>query len=114
MNIEAQTLAAELLDALYRLINARVAELLKPLEAELQLVKSLQDEWVDTKTALRITGLKKAQTLKAERERPGTLVAVKFEGEMSNTPRYSRASLLAYNDKKSKSRVTGWPPSGRR
>jgi len=109
MNAEAQELAAELLDALGRLIDARVAELVRPLEAELQLVKSLQDEWVDTKTALKIIGRKKPQTLKAERERPGTLIVVKFEGKMSSTPRYLRASLLAYNDRKTKRRVTAKP-----
>jgi hypothetical protein len=84
-------------------------EQIQPLKVELQLIKSLQDEWVDTKTALKITGLKKGQTLKIERERPGTLLVVKFIGSMSNTPRYLRTSLLAYSDKKTKRRVTARP-----
>lgn len=109
MNTETQTLAAELLDALGRLIDARVAELVKPLEAELRLVKSLLSEWVDTKEAMRITGIKQAQTLKRERERPGTVVKVKFEGRTSSTPRYLRSSLLEYNEKKTRHHIRARP-----
>jgi hypothetical protein len=106
MNTQAQTIAAELLDALGRFIDAQVAERLKPIEAELRLVKSLLSEWVDTKEAMKITGVK-SQTLKRERERPGTVVKVKFEGKTSTSPRYLRTSLLEYNDRKTCHRVVG-------
>jgi hypothetical protein len=109
MSVEQQELVAQLADLINQLVDMRVEEITKPLKAELQLVKSLQSEWVDTKEALKITGIKKAQTLKAERERPGTVIIFKFEGSMCNTPRYLRASLIAYNDKKTKRRITGYP-----
>jgi predicted mannosyl-3-phosphoglycerate phosphatase (HAD superfamily) len=95
--------------ALSTYLRELVEEQIQPLKAELHFIKSLQSEWVDTKEALKITGLKKAQTLKAERERLGTVVVVKFEGKMCSTPRYLRTSLLAYNDKKTKHRITGRP-----
>jgi hypothetical protein len=107
MDTEAQTLAAELLDALSRLIDARVAERLKPIGADIQLIKSLQSEWVDTKEAMRITGIKQAQTLKKERERLGTALVVKFEGRTGKSPRYLRASLLEYNERKTQHRRPG-------
>jgi hypothetical protein len=97
MTKEAQTLAIELLDILERLIDSRVEERVKPIEAELLLVKSLLSEWVDTREAMKITGIKQAQTLKKERERPGTVLVVKFEGETHKSPRYLRTSLLEYN-----------------
>jgi predicted mannosyl-3-phosphoglycerate phosphatase (HAD superfamily) len=99
----------DLMTALSIYVREMVDEHTKPLKAELQLIKLLQSEWVDTKEALKITGLKKAQTLKAERERPGTVVVFKMEGRMCSTPRYLRASLIAYNDRKTKHEITGYP-----
>lgn len=68
------------------------------LEQALGRVQAGQSEWVDTKEALRLTGLKCGETLKAERERPRTRILVKFEGRTNKQPRYLRASLLAYNE----------------
>ncbi len=104
-----QELVAQLVGLINQLVDMRVEEMLKPLKAELQLVKSLQSEWVDTKEALKITGIKTAQTLKRERERPGTVVVFKMEGKMCSTPRYLRASLIAYNEKKTQHRISAYP-----
>lgn len=71
---------------------------LETLEKELTELKQGQSEWVDTKEALRMTGLKCGDTLKAERERPNTRVRVKFEGSTNKQPRYLRSSLIAYNE----------------
>jgi hypothetical protein len=56
MSVEQQELVAQLADLINQLVDMRVEEITKPLKAELQLVKSLQSEWVDTKEALKITG----------------------------------------------------------
>jgi uncharacterized protein (UPF0335 family) len=68
------------------------------LERELAAVKALQSEWVDTKEALRITGIKSGDTLKRLRERPDAVIVVKLEGKTSKQPRYLRSSLIAYNE----------------
>jgi hypothetical protein len=87
-----------LLNTITTLIRQIVSEAMIPLEQELQLIKSLQNDWVNTKEAMRITGIKQAETLKAERERPSTLIVVKFEGTTGKMPLYLLTSLLAYND----------------
>jgi hypothetical protein len=98
---------ADMLNAIARFIDYRIAEALKPLQNELALIKSLQDEWVNTTEAMRITGIRQAQTLKIERERPGTKLVVKFEGKTGRLPRYLRTSLLAHNENKTQSRREG-------
>ena len=75
---------------------------LESIEKELHEIKLGQSEWVDTKEALRLTGLKSGETLKAERERKNTRVVVKFEGSTNKQPRYLRASLIAYNEARTK------------
>jgi hypothetical protein len=49
---------------------------------------------------MRIMGIKQAQTLKKERERPGTALVVKFEGKTNKSPRYLLTSLLEYSERK--------------
>ena len=83
-----------------QMINAAM----EPLQKELELIKSLQSEWVDTKVALKMTGLKSAETLKAERERLNTKLIFKLEGKF---PKYLRASILAYNEAKTVRRYVG-------
>lgn len=107
MSTEKETLMHELAGFIGRLVTLQVNELLQPLQKELQLVKSLQDEWVDTQEAMKITGIKQAQTLKAERERPGTALIVKFEGKTHKSPRYLRTSLLEYNQRRTLRREAG-------
>jgi hypothetical protein len=85
------------LEPLQAYIQQLIAEAVRPLQEELALVKSLIPEWVNTKEAMRLTGIKQAETLKAIRERPKTLLIVKFEGK---TPLYLRSALIAYNDSK--------------
>lgn len=75
---------------------------LEHIEQELEKVQAGQSEWVDTKTALHLTGLKSGETLKAERERKNTKVVVKFEGITNKQPRYLRSSLIAYNEARTK------------
>lgn len=77
---------------------APLMQRLEALERQIVDLKNNQTEYVDTKEALRITGLKHGQSLKAARERPGSLVIVKFEGINNQIPRYLRSSLLAYNE----------------
>lgn len=55
-------------------------------------VASVDDD-VDTKTALKLTGLKSRTTLIAERQRPGTLLT---HSKLGRSCAYSRASCLAY------------------
>ena len=75
------------------MINARLA----PLEQELALIKSLQCEYVSTQEALKILGFKDADTLRAMREREGSVIVAKFEGKNEQIPKYLRSSLLAHN-----------------
>lgn len=77
-------------DELRRLID----EATEPLKRKLAFIESCQTEWVDTREAMRITGIKSPDTLKSERERANTQIKAKLEGRK---PLYSRASLLAYN-----------------
>lgn len=88
----------------YRQVQEMILAAVEPLQKELNLVKSLQSEWVDTKEALKMTGLRSAETLKAERERHNTKLIVKFEGKF---PKYLRISLLAYNEAKTAKRYVG-------
>jgi hypothetical protein len=106
MSNEQQEFMTDLFKVISHIIDYRVTELVKPLEGELKLIKSLQDEWVTTKEAMRITGVS-ARTLKAERERSKTLLVVIFVGESQTTPRYLRTSLLAYSESKIKKRIVG-------
>jgi hypothetical protein len=94
---------------LTRFVDSRVEERVRPIQDELQFVKSQLSEWVDTREALRLTGLKQAESLKAERERPGTLLVYKFEGKGNRLPRYLRSSILAYNERRTMRRYTGRP-----
>lgn len=55
-------------------------------------VASLDDD-VDTKTALKLTGIKSPTTLIAERQRPGTPLQ---HSKLGRSCVYSRASCLAY------------------
>ncbi|GAA4392163.1 hypothetical protein [Hymenobacter koreensis] len=57
---------------------------------------ALLDEYVPTKTAMKITGISR-DGLEAERKRPNTLLRFKKEGR---TPLYSRRSLSLYNQSK--------------
>lgn len=81
------------------------------LEKSLGALQAGQSEWVDTKEALRLTGLKCGETLKAERERPGTRVRVKFEGSTNKQPRYLRSSLVAYNEARTLRHRPAQPPA---
>ncbi|WP_125921780.1 hypothetical protein [Hymenobacter lapidarius] len=56
------------------------------------LLNSLNED-VDTKTALKLTGIKSCTTLINERQRPGTLLQFSKLGRRCV---YSRASCLAY------------------
>lgn len=67
------------------------------LERKLSNIEAQQSEWVDTKTAKVITGIKSCAALKRKRELPNSLIIVRFEGK---TPKYLRASLVAYCDSK--------------
>ena len=73
---------------------------MEAMEQELSDLKKNQTEYVSQQEALKITGLKHGQSLKAVRERPGSLIVVKFEGKNNQTPRYLRQSLLDYNQSK--------------
>ena len=100
MNAE---LISTLANAIGSLVDNLVAEKIKPLQEELALIKSLQDSWVNTKEAEKITGIK-SQALKKERERPGTVIEFKLEG---TRPFYLRTSLLEYSAKKTVRRHAG-------
>ncbi|GAA4349983.1 hypothetical protein GCM10023185_07180 [Hymenobacter saemangeumensis] len=63
------------------------------LQAFVQEFVSSQDDEVDTKTALKLTGIKSRTTLIMERERPGTLLKHAKHGRSTS---YSRASCIAY------------------
>jgi hypothetical protein len=93
----------------YFLVNGNelvklILHLTEPLRKRIEYLESCLTEWVDTKEAMRITGIKSPDTLKTERERLGTLIKAKLEGRK---PLYSRASLLAYNEARS---VRGYKP----
>jgi hypothetical protein len=79
-------------------VSEMIAEAIRPLQAKIIELEQGQSEYVDTKEAMRITGIKTAGSLKRERERAGTLIITKKEGETSKHPRYLRASLHAYNE----------------
>lgn len=70
------------------------------LKRELAIMKRLQSEWVDTKEALQITGIKSGDTLKRLRELCDSPIIVRFEGKTAKQPKYSRASLVAYCESK--------------
>ena len=61
-----------------------------------QLERGLS-EWVSQQEAMRITGIKSADTLKRLRELPNAIIIVRKEGK---TPLYLRASLIAYCESK--------------
>jgi hypothetical protein len=107
MDEEIQKFVIELTGFVNRMVDSRFKEIASPLEAEVKLVKSLISEWVDTKEAMRLTGVKQAETLKAERERRGTLIEYKLEGI---SPRYLRSSLVAYSERKVRRRVSAQSP----
>ena len=73
---------------------------LAALEQKVEQLEAGQSEWVDTKEAQRITGIKSADTLKRLREQPGSLLVVKKEGKTGRMPMYLRKSLLLYNASK--------------
>ena len=77
---------------------APLIDYIQTLESRVIQLEEGLSEYVDTKEALRITGIKTPETLKRERERPGTLIITKSEGETNKHPRYLRASLIAYNE----------------
>ena len=83
-------------DQVQQMIRAAI----EPLERKLKLVEASQSEWVDTKEAMRLTGIRCADTLKAEREREHTALIVKFEGRTGKIPKYLRSSLLAHSETK--------------
>ena len=70
------------------------------LEKELAQIKRLQSEWVDTKEAKAITGIKSCAALKRQRERANSPIIVRLEGTGNKTPMYLRASLHAYCESK--------------
>lgn len=104
--MEAPTSAPliQLLEPLQAYIQHLITEAVRPLQEELALIKSLIPDWVNTKEAMRLTGIKQAETLKAERERPKTLIVVKFEGKK---PLYLRSSLITYNESRTLRRIVG-------
>lgn len=106
MTAEEQALASELFHLINHFIDQKVEEKIKPLMDKVQKLEAQQDEWVNTKEATRITGVTD-DTLKAERDRPRTLIEVKFEGKTGKKPLYSRASLLAYNESRTQRRTAG-------
>jgi hypothetical protein len=87
-------------------VEALLAAKLAPLlERIVQLEEGLT-EYVDTKEAMRLTGLT-AETLKTHRERPGTLIVVKLEGKTGAHPQYLRSSLIAFNKSRQRRPVVG-------
>ena len=70
------------------------------LKSELAQLKRLSAEWVDTKEALRITGIKSGDTLKRLRELCDSPIIVRVEGKTAKQPKYSRTSLVAYCESK--------------
>jgi hypothetical protein len=89
-------------------VQQMIAAAVEPLKNKiLQLESARLDKWMDTKEAMRLTGIKQAETLKAERERPHTKLVVKFEGKKRKMPRYLVSSLLAYNEARMERRHLG-------
>jgi hypothetical protein len=89
-------------------VQQMITAAVEPLKNKiLQLDSARLAEWVDTKEAMRLTGIKQAETLKAERERPHTKLVVKFEGKKRKMPRYLVSSLLAYNEARMERRHLG-------
>ncbi len=62
----------------------------------IEVLWSLQDEWVTAKKASQITGVH-VSTLVTERQRPNTVLQHKKEG---NKDFYEKKSLINYNNKK--------------
>ncbi|MBH8567309.1 hypothetical protein KB206_00320 [Microvirga sp. STS02] len=96
--------------ALQQALNEFILALVKPLtdkveqlEKKLNLIESLQDEWVDTKTALKMIGRKRPETMKSLRERDGTLIKYKQEGSRFF---YCRRSIIAHSESKTVGRTT--------
>lgn len=80
-------------DEVQRMIEAAT----QPLLQKIELLESLTDEWVETKVALKLTGIKSRTTLALERERPSSLL--QYEG-IGKAIRYSRASCIAFTESK--------------
>ena len=63
-------------------------------DARIKELEEQLSQWVDTKTALQMTGIKSAEWLKELRERPESLIVFKREGKLV---KYLRTSLIAYS-----------------
>ncbi|WP_045687735.1 hypothetical protein [Hymenobacter sp. AT01-02] len=74
-----------------------IADALAPLQQELTYLRAQTNEWVDTATALKLTGIKSDTTLRAERKRPNTVL--KYSG-IGRAIRYSRDSCVAFAESK--------------
>ncbi|GAB3877168.1 hypothetical protein GCM10028824_36610 [Hymenobacter segetis] len=75
---------------------APLIDYIQALEKRVNQIERGQSEWVSTKQALQITGIKSGDTLKRLRELPNAIIIVRFEGKTSKQPKYLRASLIAY------------------
>lgn len=74
-----------------------IEEATLPLLRQLSYLQLQTNEWVDTPTALRLTGIKSNTTLRAERIRSNTVL--KFSG-IGRAIRYSRDSCVQYAESK--------------
>ncbi|WP_045687734.1 hypothetical protein [Hymenobacter sp. AT01-02] len=78
-------------------IQQAVQAAIEPLKREVVYLRAQTNEWVDTPTALKLTGIKSNTTLRAERDRPNTVL--KFSG-IGRAIRYSRDSCVQYAESK--------------
>ena len=78
----------------------------RPMRERIARLEAMQSEFVSTTEAVRITG-KSDDTLRIERDRPGTLIVYKMEGRTGKQPRYCRASLVRYNESRPQRRGAG-------
>lgn len=77
-------------------VVALIEQATQPLLDRIQRLEAQTDEWVDTETAVRLTG-RSEDTLLRERRRPGTLIKFGKDGRKNL---YQRSSLVAYCEAK--------------
>ncbi|QNH62201.1 hypothetical protein [Hymenobacter sediminicola] len=86
------TLGTTIATAIQQTINAAIRSATQSLRDELEVLRQLNDQYVDTTTAQKIMGCSR-KWLETERKKPGTVLIVSYAG---SKPTYSRASLHAY------------------
>ncbi|WP_133272481.1 hypothetical protein [Hymenobacter radiodurans] len=78
-------------------IQEQIDKSTSPLLKRIEQLEACTDEYVPSKTALKLTGIKSLTTLRSERERKDSLL--KTTG-LGRAIRYSRASCIAFCESK--------------